>query len=436
MEAIWTYLLQSTVSVILLYAVYWLFLKRDTFFSVNRVYLVASIIFSLAFPLFRWNLFIRDESAAYVYLLETITISPGVVKETVEANLTAIRVITIAYLTGVALFSIRFLFQLVQVYQLILKFGIRRERGMRLVFTDRNYQPFSFFRLVFIPDSLKDAGILPEVIEHERVHVRQAHSADLILLEVLTIVQWFNPVIWLYRRSLKSVHEYLADEGVLVRGYDPAHYRELLLNQSLGIQVNDLTNNFNHSLLKNRMIMMTKTRSRQIDRWKAALAIPVAMALVMAFSVSVNLSMGQEEPKKAQVAEKPAPPPPPPAAGKELASDEKVYQEVKFMPEFPGGMDGLVKYMMANVKYPEEAKKKGITGTVYVSFVVEKTGKVTKPALMKGAEPSLDAEALRVISGMPNWKPGRNDEGKAVNVQFNLPVKFALDGKPKAEEKK
>lgn len=435
MEAIWTYLLKSAVSLVVLYAIFWLFLRKDTFFGVNRVYLTASILFSLIFPLFRWDILMGDDSPAYVYLLETITINPDAIREAVSAHMSAVMIFTVAYLTGVALFLIRFLYQLIQVYGLILKFGIRREQGMRLVFTDRNYQPFSFFRLVFLPESLKDSEILTQVIEHERVHMRQAHSADMVLLEILTMVQWFNPVIWLYRRSLKSVHEYLADEGVLVRGYDRVNYQELLLNQSLGIQVNDLTNNFNHSLIKNRMIMMTKTKSRQLNRWKAVLAIPVAMGLMLMFSTSVNVSMAQEKQIKQSTADEPAPPPPPPAAGKAQASDEMVYLEVKTMPEFQGEMDGLVKYMVANVKYPEDAKKKGITGTVFVSFVVDKTGKVIKPSIMKGVDPLLDAEALRVISTMPNWKPGLNDEGKAVNVQFNLPVKFVLDGKPKAEEK-
>lgn len=436
MESILPYLLQSTVSIILLYAVYRLFLERDTFFAVNRIYLTASIVFSLLFPLFRWNVSIGSDSPAYVYLLQTITITPDMVNEAVTAHLPFLKIITVVYLTGAALFFIRFIYQLIQVSLLIVKYGISREHGLKLVFIDRHYQPFSFFKLVFIPASLRQAELLPQIIEHEKVHMRQVHSVDLVLLEILTIMQWFNPVIWLYRRSLKSVHEYLADQGVLTRGFDRTGYQELLMNQSLGIQVNDMTNNFNHSLLKNRIMMMTKARSKQLNRWKAALALPVVMGLVVMFSTSVNLSMAQEEPKKQVVSKEPAPPPPPPAAGIAQASDETVYLEVKTMPEFQGDKDGLLKYMVANVKYPQDAKKKGITGTVFVSFVVDKTGKVIKPTILKGVDPLLDAEALRVISTMPNWKPGLNDEGKAVNVQFNLPVKFVLDDKPKAEEKK
>jgi TonB family protein len=440
MESILPYLLQSTVSIILLYAIYRLFLERDTFFAVNRIYLTASIVFSLLFPLFRWNVSIGSDSPAYVYLLQTITITPDMVNEAVTAHLPFLKIITVVYLTGAALFFIRFIYQLIQVSLLIMKYGISHEHGLKLVFIDRHYQPFSFFKLVFIPASLRQAELLPQIIEHEKVHMRQVHSVDLVLLEILTIIQWFNPVIWLYRRSLKSVHEYLADQGVLTRGFDRTGYQELLMNQSLGIQVNDMTNNFNHSLLKNRIMMMTKARSKQLNRWKAAMALPVVMGLVIMFSTSVNLSMAQEEPKKAQTGVKqdpPPPPPPSPSSDNFIISDGEsiVYTVVENPPEFKGGRSGLIAYMIENVKYPEEAKRNGVTGTVFVSFLVTSTGKVTKPVVLRGVDPQLDAEALRVVKNMPDWIPGRIDDGKAVNVQFNLPVKFALDDKPKTEEK-
>ncbi|MBW6461061.1 MAG: energy transducer TonB [Bacteroidales bacterium] len=234
------------------------------------------------------------------------------------------------------------------------------------------------------------------------------------------------------------MHEYLADQGVLTRGFDRTGYQELLMNQSLGIQVNDMTNNFNHSLLKNRIMMMTKARSKQLNRWKAAMALPVVMGLVIMFSTSVNLSMAQEEPQKAQTGGKQDPPPPPPPASSDFIisdGESTVYTVVKTPPEFKGGHKGLFAYMIENVKYPDEAKKNGVTGTVFVLFIVTSTGQVIKPMVLRGVDPLLDAEALRVVKNMPDWVPGRNDDGKAVDVQFNLPVKFVLDGKPKAEEK-
>ena len=95
------------------------------------------------------------------------------------------------------------------------------------------------------------------------------------------------------------------------------------------------------------------------------------------------------------------------------------------MPQFPGGDEARVKYMIENVKYPETAKDKGVQGSVYVSFVVEKDGRITNTKVVKGVEKSLDTEAFRVVSAMPKWTPGK-EKGKAVRVQFNMPIQFKL----------
>ena len=443
MDIIYSYLLESSVSIILLYAVYWLFLRRDTFFTVNRFYLAGSIIFSLLFPIFKWNIDFGGNSSGYVFLLDTVTITPEKVQATIAPHLSLIRIITVVYLTGAALFLIRFALQVYQVLRLVRRYSVTQKHGLRLVFIDRNYQPFSFFRLVFMPESLKEAGALPQIIEHEKVHADQNHSIDLILLEILTIVQWFNPVIWLYRRSLKSIHEYLADEGVIVKGFDKLNYQELLLGQTLGIQVNDLTNNFNHSLLKNRIIMMTKQRSGTFSGWKALLAIPIALGLILIFAISVNSGSAKEGQGPEQMVSLSGKPVPIEFQGSIYLDDtlvkasgkEPVYEVVKTMPEFNGGFSALVEYLIANIKYPDEAKKNNITGTVFVSFIVEKDGTISNTALLKSANPLLDAEALRVVSAMPNWKPGLNDDGKPVNVKFNLPINFTLEEKTQTEKK-
>jgi TonB family protein len=421
-----TYLVQSSLSIILLYAVYALFLERETFFAVNRIYLAGSIVISLIMPYFSRSIPVSPDTDFYRNVLDTIVITPGMEAGAKSLPLTALQGAMIVYLTGAVLFLLRFVFQLIQVSGLIRKYGMARHDGLRIVFTASNYQPFSFFRLLFIPVSLQDKESLSQVIAHEKVHIRQAHTLDLLLLELLTIVQWFNPVIWLYRRSVKSVHEYLADEGVLDHGFDRTNYAELLLNQTLGTQVNDLTHNFNYSLLKNRMIMMTKTRSKRWRSLKAAFAIPVITLLVVAFSTPATKVLAQEEPKKAQASE---------TSIKVRESEETVYEVVKTMPEFKGGHEALVQFMIGNIKYPDEAKKKGTTGTVFVSFIVNKYGKVTSPKILKSADPLLDAEAIRVVKAMPDWNPGKNDNGETVNVIFNLPINFSLDEKAKSEKK-
>ena len=443
MSSLFTYLLQSFVSLALLYGVYALFLRRDTFFAMNRFYLVFSLVFSAIVPLIDFSpLLSGNPSARYYIVLDTVTISPGEVTTVVQSHISLFQVILVAYLTGAAIFSARLLVQLGQLFFMVRRYGITRKEGLRLVLIHREYSPFSFFNLLFINTRDYQPEQLREIIEHEKVHMRQYHTLDIILLELMTILQWFNPVIWLCRRSLKGIHEFLADEGVLLQGTDMSDYQNMLLNHALGIQLNDLTNNFNKSLLKRRLMMMHTPKSGHAARLKPLLALPVIFAMAMLFSFSGSYyAMAQDTPPppSSQKEKQELPPPPPkaqkgqePVKSKEYGNkEEMVYKEVANPPEFKGGQEAFVRYIMENVKYPDQAKKQGIQGTVYVEFIVTKTGKVTTTRVIKSADPLLDEEALRVISLMPDWVPGKNEDGKPVNVSLALPVAFKLDGDKK-----
>lgn len=432
------YLLQSGASLVLLFVIYTVFLRKETFFGVNRAYLILSMLFSLLFPLlkFRFSFPANEETTFYV-LLEAVTISASKVEETIIQHRSAAEYLMVIYFTGVAVFAARFLSQIIQILWIVHKYGITRHEGVRLVFIDSSYSPFSFFNLIFINHKELNEKNIREIIAHEQVHIRQKHSLDLILLELLTIVQWFNPVIWFYRNSVKCVHEYLADEGVLLSGHNPVSYQEALLSQALGIQVNNLTNNFNHSLLTKRFIMMTKTKSSRLARLKVLLAAPAAFLLAAIFATTpVFRTMAQVDSKK-QLQELAAPsaPPAPPVkqAQQQQKPDSPLFTVVEEMPQFPGGEEARMKYMQENIKYPVDAKKKGIQGKVFVSFVVEKDGKVSDVKVLRGIGGGCDEEAVRVISNMPDWIPGKQ-KGEAVRVQFNTPIHFTLG--EKTEEKK
>lgn len=443
MSGWFTYLLQSFVSLSLLYAVYALFLRRDTFFSMNRFYLVIALAFSALVPLIDYSsLLTGDPSARYYVVLDTVTISPGEVTTIVQSHISVFQVILVAYLTGAAIFTARLLVQLGQLFFMVRRYGITQKEGLRLVLIHREYSPFSFFNLLFINARDYQPEQLREIIEHEKVHMRQHHTLDILLLELMTIIQWFNPVIWLYRRSLKGIHEFLADEGVLLIGANVSDYQNMLLNQALGIQLNDLTNNFNKSLLKRRLIMMNTPKSGHAARLKSLLAIPVIVLMAMLFSFPGSYYATAQDvspPPSPQKEKKELPPPPPKAQkGQEPVKsmeygdkEEMVYKEVATPPQFKGGQEAFYKYIIDNVKYPEEAKKNGIQGKVFVEFIVTKTGKVTTTRVLKSADPLLDEEALRVISLMPDWIPGKDENGKPVNVSMALPIAFNLDGENK-----
>ena len=440
-------LLQTSLSSAFLFLIYYAFLRRDTFFKTNRFYLVVALALSAIIPFIDFEFLLSSREQIYLVLLEPVVITPEGIQTTIEQHTGVFQIGFAVYLTGIFIFSFRFLYQLVQLYYLTRKFGISRQSGLSIVFTTKNISPFSFFNLVFFNRDEIDSPESQKIIAHERVHIRQLHSLDLILLELITIIQWFNPFIWFYRHEVKTLHEYLADEGVLHSGVDANVYSALLFQQSTGIQINDLTNNFSKSLLKRRFTMMTKNKSKKLSRLKLLFVLPLALSMLLFISFSTDVIAQQEE----QV----VPPPPPKNAStndQAIAKTEKsevlviqevpqegekkkapIFTVVEEMPKYAGGFDKMYEFLGENIKYPQKAKEEGISGTVYISFVVEKDGKPTNFKVLRGVNEELDAEALRVMKLMPNWEPGKQD-GKAVRVQYNLPIKFVLNKEEKKEE--
>jgi len=445
MTALLSYLFVSTLIISVLYAVYWFFLRRDTFFQINRCYMLAMVIISLLFPVMPITWSPVDRSAPVAVLLDTVIIRPEMVEITLQEHMRWIEIAMVVYFSGVLIFLLRFGLQLIQLYLITRRFGIREHHGQHMVMVDRGYAPFSFFNLVFINESMVPPGTLGAILEHERVHIRQYHSFDLILIELVTILQWFNPVIWLASREMKSIHEYLADEGVLQNGISRPAYQQMILDETMGIQVNELTNNFNFSLLKKRIAMMTKPKSKTWAKGKVLISLPLLLILLcMITARSFSSSMEKFVPEKLTIT---------PALSlndpviqdkakqesqikyKDAITGKEVYTVVEKQPAFPGGQDGYRKFLVENIKYPEEAMKKAVTGTVYITFIVEKDGSVTNVKVLRGIGAGCDEEAVRVVKMMPNWIPGE-EKGKPVAVQYNLPIKFALETKKKEGTKK
>ena len=414
MNHFFIYLLQSGTCMGILYGVYWIFLRKDTFHMVNRFYLILAAVLSVVIPLLKIDFQSLGLVRSVMIYLDPIIITPDKMANVPSGILDWTVIASIVYLTGVVLFFTRFVFQLVQLFLLTRRYGISRTDGMNIVFTDRDYSPFSFFNIIFL-HSPERAEELCTILEHEQVHIRQKHSMDLLIIELVTILQWFNPFVWFTGRSLKTIHEFLADQGVLKNGFNKIDYQQLLIHRAMGIQVNNLTNNFNVSLIKKRIVMMKKSNSTAIARLKLAIALPALMAVLIIFpGGSVNQILAQttkQEPQK--------------ETGKK---SEKVYKEVEKQPQYPGGDEARIDFLRKNIKYPAEAKKRGIEGKVFVTFIIQTTGAVTDVEVTKGIGGGCDEESVRVIKMMPNWKPGES-KGKPVAVKVTLPIKFAFDKK-------
>lgn len=432
------YLVKSVICISLLFVVYWFFLRKDTFFRMNRIYLVSMVIFSLLLPLFSISWVPKGPAASVAVMLEPVLVMPARMNYSVSGQYGWLEVSMIVYFTGMLIFLFRFLSQLVQLMILSRRFGITRQNGLNIVSVDRGYSPFSFLNMIFIYDKELQKEDLEAILKHESVHIRQMHTLDLVLMELLIIFQWFNPFAWLTGREMKSVHEYLADEGVLQTGINRSLYQQMILNETMGIQVNNLTNNFNVSLLKKRILMMTKSKTKTWAISKLVFVLPVLLILwfifsASSFSHSVPVSLTVD---KAVSPETPIPDKPPVIQDKKkqetqikytpVDKDKLTYKVVEKMPSYVGGDEARVKFFVENIKYPENAMKKGIQGTVYVTFIIRSDGSVTDVKILRGIGGGCDEEALRIVKMMPKWNPGES-EGKPVDVAFNLPVKFKLD---------
>jgi TonB family protein len=288
-----------------------------------------------------------------------------------------------------------------------------------------------------------------EIIRHEQNHLKQNHFVDIIFIELIKAFQWFNPVVYLFNRSLRAIHEYQADQECLSSGVPIVSYQSLLLNQVFKSGAFNLTNSFsNPSLIKKRMVMMTKKRTSSLASVKILVVVPVVgivFLAVSAFKEIPNSYIKQLIPEISALKSTsestselmPLPPPPPPPSSesnenKQVAKEEltkgpgyEPYVVVEEMPMFPGGDVALLEFIAENTKYPETAKEHNIQGKVIIRFCVKPDGGVSLASVLKGISPDLDAEALRVVNSLPAFNPGRQG-GKAVPVWYMVPIAFTL----------
>lgn len=587
MEFFATYILRSVVWITGFALVFFLFLRNERFFVLKRIYLIGGIIAAFIGPLVTVRYMVDVDPAGVLHPAAAV-MNPPEVSDTSEFAFTSV-VLLIVWLSGLLFMLLRTAIRSWFVYRAIRSSGFSEAGSARLVRLDGHDGSFSFFSYVIVNPSLNDIEA-KEIINHEMTHVSQKHWLDLIMIELLCVIQWFNPVVWFYRGFIMQNHEYLADEGALQRTSDPAVYRAALLNQITGLPVFSLTNAFNYSLNKKRFLMMKNTKSSPYRKLKILLVLPVLAVIMVSFarpeyrhtdrssgSGSDNITLysvkdvkgvildengkplqgavivirgtttgtltdvngkfsltgvaddamlvisyvGYEskvmkpdfsavmavkmvraliEKDTVQMAPPPPPPPPPsfdirgdgsgayiiidgvafegdlntidpstiesinvfkdneaikrygekgrngvisittkkeaqktvvekvkdtkePAVSAPAENARERFVIVEEMPSFPGGDEAMMAWIAGNLKYPAEALKNKIEGVVIVRFAVSETGKVKDAQVVRSSDPLLDAEALRIVNGMPDWKPGRQS-GKPVEVWYSLPVKF------------
>ncbi|MBL7814957.1 MAG: energy transducer TonB [Saprospiraceae bacterium] len=289
------YFLQVNVCWFLFYGVYYALLSKETFFRLNRLWLIASLLCGLALP-FAADYFAVKVVPTHLFVM---TLEPFVVTATaLQQNITThtvwdsfgegvlLKVFTVLYVSGCAVLLLRFLGGLIVIFKLYLSSKKEKKEDFTLVITEGEVSPFSFFRFIFINPKSYEYFDYQQIMQHEKAHVRQRHSFDVLFLELLNILFWCSPLIYFYKTSLRNVHEYLADEAVLRQNTTP-QYGRLLLRQRQSRMALTMTSNIsNHffSQLKKRILMMTRNKSKRTALIKYALAAPIFLILTAALA--------------------------------------------------------------------------------------------------------------------------------------------------------
>lgn len=455
----WHYLLLVNIYLLLFYGFYFLLLRKETFFQLNRIYLISASILSFFIPMIQSNwvkdLFITKEVQLTIYSSPLVVYHfKPIIQDT---QLTFGDILAAAYLLGMLFLIGRFVWQMIALNKIMNQ--------------PAPQTPFSFFKKVKLNAEHENNQVISA---HEHVHAKQWHSADVLLIEAVMIVNWFNPIVYLYRYTIKHIHEYIADRQAVKFGTNKSEYALLLVSQTFNAPAHKLVNPFfNHSLLKQRILMLQKSRSKRVALVKYGLSAPLFMLMLVLSSATVynSKTVGFVNKKVAQVMATPASetsvildssttvqdnaaknarisssasraigasrengisknaaePDATIPAGKDITDNEgsPIFVAVEKVPLFPGGIEAFYQYLARNIRYPAAMRDAGVQGKVIVAFVVEKDGSLTDVRVTRGVAADIDLEALRVIQESPKWTPGIQN-GRPVRVAYSVPIAFNL----------
>ncbi len=462
------YLLQTVAFQLFFLMVYDLFLKKETFFNWNRVYLLITPLLAMVIPLISIEKLSRVIPGEYIITLPEVVVGPGTneVREMeIEASIPLWQWILLA---GILLSVLFFALKILRVYAMRQKGRVVRKEDHEEVILPDSDTAFSFFRSIYLGDHVysKDHG---HIIAHELVHIRERHTLDLLYFEVLRILFWFNPLVYIFQGRISELHEFIADSKTA--GPDKKANYSVLLREVFKTETISFINPFfKSSLIKKRIVMLQKSRSRKIWQFKYLILVPLVFGMLLYSScesddkvvAGENSSISEQvRTLKAAIAEK------------DQLTEEEIKEvmtlnevlvvgygakpkvaieeiettsgngtmeiEVPFgvvdeVPVFPGCenaddpracfQESMQNHIRKYFHYPEEAQEQKIQGRVAVMFTIDKEGNIIR-IKKRGPSPLLEAEAQRIIEKLPKMKPGQQ-RGKPINVPFSIPITFRL----------
>lgn len=474
MNELLLYTIKSAFVLGILYVPYTLLLRKEDFFRFNRLTLLGILALSVGLPLCNIPALSADnQPVVHAAQLQMIEIGIPIMQMADEtdgpshtSSPTWFQVASLIFLLGMMTVLCLRLIQMGKMGSEIRKGSLWHsvEDGVDIHCHAGAVAPYSWLHhiVISLEDYEKNGH---EIILHEKGHIHNLHSFDILLLTLVEMLQWWNPLVYMLGMSLRDVHEYEADDYVLHQGVSLRDYQNLLIRKAVGASSYTFANNFNHSLTKKRITMMCKKKSNPWMRSKALYAVPMVAIALSAFAtpafvnpiekdmesggtssltegkVTNNFPIGQTDQQKKK--------------GTAKMKGDKVLDTCDKLPEFEGGQEQLMKLLQANVRYPEAAQSMGVQGRIVVEFFVEKDGSVSDvkvckkditPSLesatviaygedkpkpteeeLRKATKALEEETIRVArltSG--KWTPGEQD-GQKVRVKFSLPLTFRLN---------
>ncbi|MFT4031742.1 MAG: M56 family metallopeptidase [Siphonobacter sp.] len=397
------YLIQVNLYLTGFYGFYRFVLRSETFHQLNRSFLLLGTALSFFIPAMQSDwvkswLFTQQINATLYHYYNPAFVFGQPDSWQNEVNAHPIRwghLLAILYLFGILFFLGKFSFQLHQLNSLF------RNRWHRKA---GDKDAFAFFNHFFVGKGLQNRTTIEA---HERVHVRQLHSADVIFFELVTIFNWFNPIVHLLKQDIRLLHEYLADEVASQQEASRAEYAMLLFSQQFGVNLSELSHPFfQSSMLKSRINMLRKQPSRRSVLAKYVLIVPVFCGMI--FTSAACSDSEHESIRKTS----------------EPTSQNKKEVSSLLEAHFPGNDKAMYKYLANNLHYPNQAQRANISGKVFLSFIVEKDGAISDVNITKGF--GCDAEAVRVVKNMPKWTPSKQN-GVIFRIRFHLPISFILE---------
>ena len=389
------YLGRASLYLALFYAFYLLVMRRTSLFRSNRAALLLGTALCHLLPTLR----LRTVVLPAVAPMTAEAAAQGAASPA-PATAAPFPWLTVLYLTGTATVLLLCLLSALRTLRIIRGGTSVPCEGCRLTLVDRDIPSFSWGRRVVM--SRSDYERYPAILAHERQHIRCRHSLDVLLMTGVCALHWFNPLAWIARAELKLLHEYEADEGLLRQGIDATQYQLLLVRKAVGEQRFSLANGFNHAKLKQRINMMQRNPSSPWMRLSYLALLPLLAGTMFLCN-----------PVRAQVAQNDS-------------SQSVPFALVEQKPTFQGSDAAtFAKWVADRLTYPKEAKDQKVQGRVMVAFDVCEDGVVRNVKVLRGVNPALDTEALRVINSSPKWEPGFQD-GKPVKVTYQVPVVFQM----------